>query len=115
MDQTKFESEIEILKSFIKLYCDGQEHQERKLESFTCKHHDYSYKVEISLCEECQTLLKYSLQKLQDCPYEIKPRCRTCPNPCYEKGEWKTLAKIMRFSGLKLGVLRVKKMLQSFF
>ena len=115
MDQVKFKSEAEILKSFIKIYCDGQEHPNQKPESFLCKYHELSYEIKISLCEECQTLLKYSLQKLQNCPCEIKPRCRTCPHPCYEKDKWKTLAKVMRFSGLKLGVLKVKQIIKSFF
>ncbi|NLM99553.1 MAG: hypothetical protein GX170_05965, partial [Campylobacteraceae bacterium] len=41
---------------------------------------------------------------------EEKPSCRKCPNPCYEKDRWKLLAKIMKYSGMKLGLLKIRKM-----
>jgi hypothetical protein len=115
MDKNKFESEVEVLKSFFGIYCAGQEHQQRKFTSFTYTHQEFTSSVELLLCEECQALLRYSLNKLQNCPHEIKPRCRTCIHPCYEKREWKSLSKVMRFSGLKLGVLKVKKIVNLFF
>lgn len=114
MNQTKYESEAEILRSFIKIYCDGQEHQNKEIKGFTCKGIEATFAIEERLCQECQTLLQYSLERLQACPYEEKPRCRKCPHPCYEKKAWKSLAKIMRYSGLKLGVLKVKKMINIF-
>ncbi len=109
MDQTKYESEAEILRSFIKIYCDGQGHQNQQIKSFPCK------ASEERLCQECQVLLQYSLERLQACSYAEKPRCRKCATPCYGKKEWKSLAKIMRYSGLQVGVLRVKKMIYSAF
>ena len=115
MDKDKFESEIEVLKSFFEVYCTGQEHKDRKFTGFTCTHKELIYTIELSLCQECQTLLSYSLNKLQNCPYDKKPRCRTCIHPCYEKLEWKSLAKVMRYSGLRLGVLKVKRIVKLFF
>jgi hypothetical protein len=115
MDQIKYESEAQTLRSFIKVYCDGQEHSEKQIQSFTCRNPQYEYRFEELLCKECQVLLQYSLAKLQECPYESKPRCRKCTTPCYDKKQWKVLAEVMRFSGLRLGVLKVKKIMNSLF
>ena len=68
--------------------------------------------VELNLCEECHSLISYSFDRLKGCPHEIKPRCRQCPNPCYEKQEWKSLAKIMRYSGIRLGLSKIKNKLR---
>lgn len=115
MNKEKFESEVETLKYFFQTYCDANSHEKESTKIFTCRHKELTCKVEVHLCRECYHLLNYSLIRLQECPYEIKPRCRTCQTPCYEKHEWKRVAKVMRFSGLKLGLLKVKKMIRSVF
>lgn len=115
MKQDKFESEAAILKSFFETYCSENGHAHKRVNSFTCKHNGFSHTVELSLCRECQELSDYSFARLEECPHEIKPRCRSCKNPCYEKSEWKKVAKVMRYSGLKLGLLKVKRMVKSIF
>jgi hypothetical protein len=53
-------------------------------------------------------LIDYSIQRLQNCEHDPKPRCRKCPEPCYDKLQWKKVAKVMRYSGIKLGLLNIK-------
>ena len=104
----KFESESATLKRFFELYCHS-------------KHTDYSVKkvtvellskekssLEFDLCQECFDTINYSLDRLINCPHDTKPKCRTCESPCYEQKEWKKIAKIMRFSGMRLGLLKIK-------
>ncbi|MBU0632568.1 nitrous oxide-stimulated promoter family protein [bacterium] len=115
MNKDKFESEVKTLKQFFETYCDANDHEKEMPKASTCRHKELTCRVEVHLCRECSDLLDYSLIRLEECPYEIKPRCRTCQNPCYDKHEWKKLAKVMRFSGLKLGILKVRKMIGSVF
>ena len=68
---------------------------------------DRNFKVDLTLCDECNSLFSKAIKHLQECPHDPKPRCRKCPNPCYEKEEWKNIAKIMKYSGMKLGVGKV--------
>ena len=62
---------------------------------------------------KCLKKIEYSFGRLLDCPHEIKPRCRTCPNPCYEKQQWKETAQVMRYSGVKLGLRSVNKKIRN--
>ncbi len=113
MKQSKLVAEVDTLKSFFETYCSANNHQNRNTKRYTCNHREFSYAVELQLCRECQDLMEYSLIRLEECPHEIKPRCRTCLDPCYEKKQWKSLAKVMRYSGLRLGIVKVKKMIGS--
>lgn len=109
MNKKKFQSEADTLKSFFETYCAANTHEKRTLQTSTCKHNDFTYIVESELCVKCHKLMDYSLIRLQECSHDVKPRCRKCPDPCYEKDEWKKLAKVMRYSGLRLGILKVKE------
>ena len=110
MDEEKFQIEIETLKKFLEIYCkDKHTHQERI--NKTIIHKSKTFVTDIYLCQECKVQYEYSIQKLQNCPHIEKPRCRKCPNPCYEKPQWKNLAKIMRYSGTKLKLIKIKKLL----
>ena len=111
MTTDKFKSEVQILKKFFELHCfdnhTGQNHH--------CKQMEYNGEkvyVELELCSDCIELIDYSFNRLIECPHDPKPRCRTCPNPCYEKKEWKKVAKLMRHSGIQLGLLKLKKFLR---
>lgn len=109
MKKDKFKTEISTLKSFFELYCKTN-HTAQNNYNNIIKYKDFTLNNEITLCKDCKNLFDYSVNKLQNCPHEEKPRCRKCPNPCYEKDQWKTLAKIMRNSGLKLGLLKIKNL-----
>ncbi len=107
MTSEKFQSEVNTVQKFITLYC-KEKHSLQIIYTKNIVYNKDTFDIEVSLCKKCQSLFEYSLSRLQQCPHEIKPRCRKCSNPCYEKFQWKALAKIMRFSGLHLGVLKVK-------
>jgi len=108
MTTEKFKSEIDTLKKFFEIYCHDK-HQDRTMHQgyYNIPYKDQNFKLEVTLCDECNELLASAIAKLQACPYEEKPRCRKCPNPCYEKDEWKKIAKIMKHAGIKLGLGKV--------
>ena len=108
MTQEKFVSETETLKKFFSVYCkDKHTDQQNYVKEIT--YQNEMIQIELNLCDECTELINYSFERLQGCPHEIKPRCRSCANPCYEKPQWKKLAKLMRYSGIQLGILKIKK------
>ena len=111
MTNEKFISEVETLKKFFTIHCKDKhlnQNSYMKILQYKNQHYDVSF----HLCCECKKLINYSIQRLEECPHDIKPRCRTCINPCYEKTEWKKLAKLMRYSGIHLGILKIKKFLK---
>jgi len=110
----KFESEISTLDKFFTIYCNDK-HQNRQEKEYIIPYKEKTFSFKISLCEECHELLKYAILKLQECPNDPKPRCRNCTDPCYEKEKFKQMAKIMRYSGMKLGLSKAAKKLKSIF
>jgi len=113
MTYEKFENEINTLKKFFEIYC-LDKHKDRTIHNgiYKIPYRDKVFRLELNLCDECNNLFANSIKKLQNCPHEEKPRCRKCPTPCYEKSEWKKVAKIMRYSGIKLGLSRIKTILK---
>ena len=108
MTTQKFEKEIDTLKVFLQTYCLNKHNNQSIIEK------NITYKeLQFNLCNDCLKVFEYSFEKLQNCPHEEKVKCRQCPNPCYDKYHWKQLAKIMRYSGMKLGLLRLKNKLFS--
>jgi len=110
MTQDKFESEVDTLKKFFTKYCEDK-HKNQYQHRYLLEYKLNSYKHNIYLCKECHELIRYSFNRLIECPHEIKPRCRKCSDPCYEKKEWKQLAKLMRYSGYKFGLTKIIKLL----
>ena len=114
MTTEKFEIEINTLKSFFEVYCkDKHENQENK--NVTLKYKEQTFQIELCLCKDCQDAINYSFDRLLSCPHEIKPRCRTCPTPCYEKPRWKSTAKVMIYSAMKLSLSKMKSRVKNFF
>ena len=110
----KFESEMDTLKKFFNIYCNDK-HTNQYVKNYEVIYLNKSLEFEANLCEECHILLNYAIQRLQECPHEIKPRCRKCPNPCYDKDKYKQMAKMMRYSGMKLGLTKAAKRLKNIF
>jgi hypothetical protein len=108
MTNEKFINEVETLKKFFTIHCKDKHIDQNSFIS-NLRYKNENYDVDFHLCDECKQLINYSIERLQKCPHEIKPRCRTCSSPCYEKKQWKKLAKLMRYSGIKLGILKIKK------
>lgn len=118
MTEEKFIYDSQTVLKFIQCYCDSEHYKAQKsTDSIKLSYNNKNLKEEIHycLCKKCEETLKYSYVKLQECPHDEKPSCRKCPKPCYDKPEWKHLAKIMRYSGLRLGILKIRKKLFSHF
>ncbi len=107
MKTEKFKSEVNTLQTFLETYCCNKHKNQTEVEK-NIRYKELKFSTTLYLCDECLSMFEYSLEKLQNCPHEEKPKCRQCPNPCYEKAQWKKLAKIMRYSGIKLGLLKLK-------
>ena len=108
MKTEKFISEANTLKKFFELHCIDK-HLDQ---THHCKQLTYNGEkvcIELELCADCIELIHYSFDRLCECPHDPKPRCRTCPSPCYSKDEWKKVAKLMKYSGIQLGLLKIKK------
>ena len=112
MKEEKFTTDAATVLKFIAVYCEDKHHDAPKT------HHRWPLvyrgqslgEVEATLCAPCKETFEYSLARLQACLHEEKPSCRKCPAPCYDKPRWKLLARIMRHSGMKLGLLKIKKL-----
>ena len=114
MTTEKFEIEINTLKTFLELYCKDK-HELQETKNITLNYKSNSFNLETNLCEDCQKAIDYSFIKLQNCPHEIKPRCRKCPNPCYEKQNWKETARVMKYSAIKLSLGKIKSRVINLF
>lgn len=113
MKDTKFIGDTQTVLKFIQLYCDNnhkniEKHSETL--NLTYKDKELNTPINYTLCSTCKDTFLYSYHRLQNCPHEEKPRCRKCPNPCYEKPQWKKLSKIMRYSGMQLGLIKIKRL-----
>lgn len=114
MTTQKFEIEINTLKTFFELYCKNK-HEDQKENTIKLEYKDISVDIELHLCEECLDSINYSFDRLLDCPHDIKPRCRTCPTPCYEKQRWKNAAKVMKYAAINLSLTKAKKKIKKLF
>ncbi len=110
MSEEKFVKDMKTLLSFIQLYCKDK-HKEYKKQTkdltLVCTKNELE-NITYSLCEECEENFLYSYKRLQKCPHDPKPRCRHCEKPCYAKPKWKSLTAIMKYSGMKMGLIKIK-------
>lgn len=114
MDKNKFKSEIDTLIKFFEKHCHDK-HKNFYLSTYNLNYKKTFYSSSTNLCEECHKLISYSFDRVIQCPHEEKPRCRKCIKPCYEKNKWKSVAKLMRYSGMRLGLINIKKRINSLF
>jgi len=110
MTEEKFKSEIDTLNDFFIVYCKDKHPIQNKC-TISSTFNNKTFNIQTEICAQCKELLEHACNNISLCPHEIKPRCRKCPNPCYEKSEWKRIAKIMRYSGIKLGLIKIRDML----
>ncbi len=109
----KFIGDTEIVLKFIQLYCDKKHNNIKKSDGLLNLHYknqDLHVEIKYNLCSTCKEDFLYSYGRLQECPHDEKPSCRKCPAPCYEKSKWKELAKIMKYSGMQFGLLKIRKL-----
>lgn len=114
MTTEKFETEINTLKTFYELFCKDK-HENRTTVLETQIYREKKFKIELTLCKDCFNSIHYSFDRLQGCPHEIKPRCRSCPSPCYEKDKWKETARVMKYSAIKLSLGKIKSRVMNMF
>ncbi len=113
MTQEKYQIEFQTLKKFFEKFCqDKHNNQQKTTKNLSYK--DTEYILNLKLCQDCDELIEYSLDRLNQCPHETKPRCRTCDEPCYKPDQWKKVAKLMRYSGIRLGLIKIKKRFKIF-
>lgn len=113
MDREKYLEEAQTLQRFTQTYCnDNHRDQERKQGSLRLERDPSNIAtLEFELCGSCEALLAYAIARLDACPMHPKPRCRKCPNRCYDKTRWKSMAAMMRYSGIRFGLVKIKKMI----
>lgn len=114
MTHEKYKIEIDVLKKFYELYCTDK-HEEQKNILIQLYYKDKNFSLELNLCSKCFEDINYSFNRLQGCPHEIKPRCRNCPSPCYEKTKWKETARVMKYSAIKLSLGKIKSRVMNLF
>jgi hypothetical protein len=55
------------------------------------------------LCQDCQALLTYSLERLERCPFqEGKTTCAKCPVHCYRPAMRERIRAVMRYAGPRM-------------
>lgn len=97
------------MAKFLQVYCHDHNHQGVQTYRQTLCYKDQKLEtIEVVLCPACFDIFLYTYQRLQECPHQEKPRCRKCPHPCYEKNVWRKMAKVMMYSGMRLGLLKIK-------
>ncbi|AXX93688.1 hypothetical protein CPU12_08175 [Malaciobacter molluscorum LMG 25693] len=114
MTEKKFETEIDTLKKFYEYYCKDK-HDNLKKNVVKFSYNNKNYNMQLLLCDECINNIKYSFERLQECKHEIKPRCRNCSQPCYDKTHWKNTAKVMKYSAIRLGLSSIKQKVKNIF
>lgn len=113
MNDEKLIQDTTTVLKFIQLYCDKKHNDCEKtndIQQLEHKNKPLHVSLNYTLCPTCKETFLYSYARLQECPHVEKPSCRKCPTPCYEKTRWKELAKIMKFSGMQLGLLKIRKL-----
>jgi len=73
------------IKAMIELYC------------------RYKHNTNESLCSECESLLNYSIKRIDLCTFGVnKPACSSCTIHCYNQDFRNKVKEVMRFSGPKM-------------
>ncbi|MCG8482107.1 MAG: nitrous oxide-stimulated promoter family protein [Clostridia bacterium] len=95
----KITKEKETITLMIKLYCNKKHHTKEKL------------------CKECVAIKKYAHARLNRCPFgDEKSFCSKCPlGGCYEKSKREEIKKIMKYSGPRIILYRLKTVVEHFF
>lgn len=80
----KREDEIKVVGQMIEIYCKA--------------HHKSK-----QLCEECQDLYDYAIQRVNHCPFmETKTFCSNCKVHCYKPEYREKIKEVMRFAGPRM-------------
>jgi len=81
----RIEREKRTIEKMIHLYCRAHHHHEN------------------DLCDECSTLLKYALVRVDKCVFgKNKPVCADCKVHCYKKDMREKVRQVMRYAGPRM-------------
>jgi hypothetical protein len=87
------EWERRTIEKMVALYCRNN-HVGRNIKSATLKK---------DICEECNSLLEYSLQRIDKCQFGIhKSNCSDCTVHCFKPEMREAVKKAMRYSGPRM-------------
>jgi len=67
---------------------------------FCCGHHKVS---DGKLCQNCQDLLRYAMERLDECPFGTKKSpCNKCTVHCYKDPMLQQIRDVMKYSGPRM-------------
>lgn len=82
--------ERRTVEAMLEIYCAGQ-------------HGRRQHAVAGGLCEDCEALREYAMQRLEKCPYqEGKTTCAKCPIHCYRPQMRTRIRTMMRYAGPRM-------------
>lgn len=86
----KKNSEQQVVKLMIELYCKNNHRDEGKCGDGT-------------LCSDCRELLDYAILRSEKCPFmENKTFCSNCTVHCYKPAMREKIRQVMRYSGPRM-------------
>ena len=95
----RIEREKEVIRQMIQIYCSRKHHPLHK-----------------TLCDDCNELLKYALQRLDKCPKRnAKSSCRKCEIHCYAPIYKVRIRTVMRFVGPRMIFMHPLAAIRHFF
>jgi hypothetical protein len=95
--------DVRILARFAKIYCDGlhRDRQRRPVEAGGPVGALVNG-MGLHLCNDCRATFLHGAAKRMMCPYHPKPRCKTCPTPCYPSMYRDRMKAMMKYSGARV-------------
>ena len=87
MKISRISRERRTVKTMIRLYCRG------------------SHGGSVSLCNSCDKLLGYAMERIDRCPFgEKKPTCAKCTIHCHTKDMREQIRRVMRYAGPRMPI-----------
>jgi len=80
-NEEKLDKDLSRLRKFIGIYCQGK------------------HKAGEELCDECQDLFSYAVERRNLCPLDTKPSCKDCHIHCYKELYRERIRQVMRYAG----------------
>ena len=84
-NKESIEKDFNILKRFVTAHCHYQHDTEKE-----------------EICAECEELIQYAKEKLENCPYNPKPKCKDCKTHCYKDIYQKKVREAMSLAGAQI-------------
>lgn len=94
------QGDTDKLVRFLSMYCKAH-HVDREKVPFSFNYDKMPAVVKDGpdLCCECTKLLRHAIVMRVLCPLDPKPRCRKCPQHCYQPGYRDKMETVMKYAG----------------